>query len=68
MGQSFLGVKNGRKASLEINDSVPTQIFGLFVGDALQRLLGLHHGDGVSEALQIFREAPLIRAAKEPLG
>ena len=66
--QSLLGMENGREASLEINDAFPAQIFGLFIRDALQCLFSLHHSDGVSEAFQIFRKTPLIRAAKEPLG
>src|SRR6202790_4215273 len=60
-------MKNGSKTGLEINNPVSTQIFGLFVGDALQRLFCLHHCDGVREALQIFCKTPLIRSAKEPL-
>ena len=36
--------------------------------DALQRLFRLQDSYGVSEAFQIFRKTPLIRATKEPLG
>jgi hypothetical protein len=61
-------VKNWRKACFKINNSIPTQIFGLFIRDALQRLLGLHKCNRVREALQIFCETPLIRAAEEPPG
>ena len=64
----LLGMKDGSKASLKIDNSLPTQVFGLFVGHALQRLLGLHHRDGVREPLQIFRQTALIGAAKKPLG
>ena len=65
---SLLGVKDRRKASLEIDNPIPTQVFGLFVRDTLQRILSLHHRNGVREALQIFRKTPLIRPAKKPLS
>ena len=68
VGQSLSGVKNRRETGFEINHAVPAQVFGLFVGDALQRFFGLHHGDGVSEAFQIFGQAALVRALMEPLA
>ena len=61
-------MKDGSKASLEIDNPVATQVFGLFIGHALQRILGLHHRDSVPEALKIFRQTALICAAKEPIG
>ncbi len=61
-------MKHWREASLKIDNPVAAQIFGLLIGDALQRFFGLHHCDGVREALQIFRKAALIRSAKKPLG
>ena len=67
MGQSFFRMKDWRKASFEVNHAVITQILGLFIGDALQSLLGLHDCYRVGEALQILGEAPLVRAAMEPL-
>src|SRR5579872_738491 len=60
-------MENRSKARLKINHPISAQVFRLFISDALQRLLGLHHSDGVREALQIFRQIPLICPAKEPL-
>ena len=61
-------MKNWRKACFKINNSIPAQVFGLFISDALQRLFSLHNCNRVLEALQVFCETPLIRAAEEPLG
>ncbi len=68
VGQSLAGMKNRRKAGFKVNHAILAQVFGLFVGDALQRLFGLHDRDGVREALQIFGEAALVRALMKPLG
>jgi len=68
MGQSLLRVKNRSKTCFKINNAVSTQVFRLFVGDALKRFFRLHYRNCVSKALQIFRQASLIRSAKEPLG
>src|ERR1700722_757935 len=67
MGQALMSMKYGCKASLKIHDPISTQIFCLFVGDALQRFLRLHDRDRMREALEIFRQTPLIGSAKEPL-
>ena len=66
-GSILLGMKNRRKASFKINDPVAAQIFGLFVSDALQRILGLHYRDGMCESLQIFRQASLIGSADKTI-
>ena len=67
MSQSFLRVKDWRKAGFKINNSISAQILGLFIGDALQRLFRLHHRNRVRKAFQIFCETSLIRSAKKPL-
>ena len=68
MSQSFLRVKDRSKPGLKINDTVSTEIFGLFVRHALQRLFRLHDRNRMREPFQIFCETSLIRAAEEPLG
>src|SRR6266849_3106655 len=66
VGQSFFSVKNWRKASLKVNHSIFAEILGLFIGDALQSLLGLHDRDGVAETLEVFGETSLVRALMKP--
>src|ERR1700722_8271095 len=61
-------MKNRGEAGFEVNHSIATQIFGLLISNALECFLGLHDCDGVSEALQVFSQAALVGAAKEPLG
>src|ERR1035441_5074084 len=67
MGQSFVRVKDGRKASFKVDHAILAQVLSLFVGDAFEGFLRLHHGDSVAEALKIFGETSLIRAAMKPL-
>src|SRR6267154_4625985 len=66
VAQSLTSVKNRGKASLKIDYAVPAQIFGLFISYSFERLLGLHHGDGVRKALQIFWQASLVCPLVEP--
>jgi len=61
-------MKNGCKASLEINNSILAKILGLFIRDPLQRLFGLHDCNRMRKAFQVFCQAPLIRSAEKPLG
>ena len=68
MCQSFFGVKDRRKTSFEVNDSVFFRVFGLFIGDALQRLLPLHHGDRMYKAFQVLGQASLVSSLVEPPG
>ena len=67
VAQSFSRVKDRGEASLKIDDAVAAQIFRLFVGDAFERFFGLHYGDGVDKAFEIFWEAPLVRSLVEPV-
>jgi hypothetical protein len=67
MGQSFVRVENWREASFKVHYAIFAQILDLFIRNPLQCLLRLHDRDGVLEALQIFGEATLIRAAMKPL-
>ena len=60
-------MKHRRKASLEVDHTVPAQVLRLFIGHALQRLLRLHHRDGVREAFQVLSEAALIGTLVKPL-
>src|SRR5258708_8455815 len=66
VAQSFPSVKNWGKASLKIDHAVPAQVFGLFIGYSFERLLGLHHRDGVRKAFQIFWKASLVGSLAEP--
>ena len=65
--KSCARVKDRGEARLKIDYAVAGQIFGLFVGDALEGFFGLHYGDGVRKAFQIFWEASLIGALVEPV-
>src|SRR5271170_2901769 len=60
-------MKDRGEASLEIDDAVAGKVLSLFVGHAFESFLGLHHGDGVNEAFQIFGQASLIGALVEPV-
>src|SRR6266481_6726495 len=60
VAQSFPSMKNWGKASLKVDYAVPAQVFRLFISYSLEGLLGLHHGDGVGKAFQIFRQAALV--------
>ena len=67
MGQSVAGVKDRREAGFKIDHAILAQIFGLLVGDPLQRLFGLHDCDGVGKAFQIFGETAFVGALMKPL-
>src|SRR5438067_8846564 len=41
--------------------------FRLFISYSFERLLALHHGDGVRKAFQVFRQAALVCPLMEPL-
>src|SRR6266404_5460509 len=66
VAQSFPSVKNWGKASLKIDYAVSAQVFGLFISYSFECLLGLHHGDGVRKAFQIFWQASLVCPLVEP--
>src|SRR5258708_5701127 len=66
MAQSLASVKNWGEASLKIDHAVPAEVFGLFVSYSFERLLGLHHGDGVRKAFKIFWQASLVGSLAEP--
>jgi len=66
VAQSFPSVKNRSETRFKIDDTVGGEIFGLFVGDAFEGVFGLHHGDGVDKAFEIFGEAALIGSLVEP--
>jgi hypothetical protein len=61
-------VKNWGETSLEIDNAVASQVFRLFVSDTLEGFFGLHYGDGVGKAFQIFWEASLVGTLVEPVG
>src|ERR1700752_3674145 len=67
MGQSSLPVKNWREAGFKVDHTVPAEILGLLICDALQGLLRLHDRNGMCKALQIFGKTSLVRASMKPL-
>ena len=60
------GVEYRRVADLRVNDPVAREILAALVRDALERLFGLHHRDGVREAAQIEGERSGGRTTVEP--
>jgi hypothetical protein len=60
-------VKDRGETRFKIDDTVGGEIPGLFVGDAFEGVLSLHHGDGVDEAFEIFGEAALVGSLVEPV-
>jgi len=66
VGESFFGVKDRGEARFKIDDTVGGEVFCLFVGDTFEGFFGLHDGDGVDEAFEIFGEAALIGSLVEP--
>ncbi len=65
--QALLQAPFGRPAHLAVHDAVVGQVFGEFLRDAEQALLGLHHGDGVVEGLQVADQGAGVGGFAEPL-
>ena len=61
-----------REPHLEVAHALRLVVLGQFRRDAFERLLGLHHGDRVAEALQVIPEARvtllIYRLAQAALG
>ena len=66
--ESLVDVENRREARLDVHHAVAVHVFDHFVGDAFERLGGLHDAAGVREALEIERQAAALGAAVKPLG
>jgi len=66
MSEPFSGVKNRREAGLKVDDPVAAEVFGLFVGHAFERFLGLQDGYGVGKSEQIFSQAALVGTLMKP--
>jgi len=56
-----------READLEVDAALGGQVFTQLVGDPLEGLRRLHHGNCVPEALQVLGEGALVGALEEPL-
>ena len=65
--QALLQVLFGRPAHLAVHDAVVGQVFDEFLRDAEQAFLGLHHGDGVVEGLQVADQRAGVGGFAEPL-
>ena len=66
--QSPVGVEDRRETRLDVHHAVVVHVLDHLVGDALERLGGLHHAAGVREAFEVERQAAALRAAVKPLG
>src|SRR5438876_3053615 len=49
-----------------MDHAVAAYVFRLFMSYSFERLLALHHGDGVRKAFQVFRQASLVCPLVEP--
>src|SRR5437867_6495401 len=63
-----LRAEDRRVADLPVHDPVARQVLAALVRDALDRVRGLHHRDGVREATQVERKRSTRRARVEPAG
>ena len=61
-------VQFGGEPHLGVDHIVGRQILGAFGGDPVQRLRGLHDGDGVRERLQVADQRSAVRGGGEPPG
>ena len=65
--QALLQVLLGRPAHLAVHDAVVGQVLDELLRDAEQALLGLHHGDGVVEGLEVADQGAGVGGFAEPL-
>lgn len=66
LGQSLLGMEDGREAHFGVDDAIAVHVFDELEGDALECFAGLHDGDGVGEAFEVLGKAALVGTAMEP--
>ena len=65
--QALLQVLFGGPADLTVDHAVVGEVFDEFLGDAEQAFLGLHHGDGVVEGLEVADQRAGVGGFAEPL-
>ncbi len=66
--QPAVDVQFGGEPDLGVDDVVGGQILHAFIGDAVQRLGGLHHADGVRERFEVALQRAAVRGGAEELG
>ena len=64
--QAALGVQLGGKTHLGVDDTVLDQVLDALFGDSLERFGGLHHADGMGEALQVANKVAPGSSRYEP--
>ena len=67
-GEALEQVLLGREAHLGVDDAVGGEVLGALLRDALERVLRLHHADGVVERLEVEHEVLAGGALGEPRG
>jgi hypothetical protein len=65
-GQSLLLVQLRREAHLRVHHTVGGEVGHRLGGDALDRGLGLHHGERVLERRQVLQDVARVGATGEP--
>ncbi len=65
--QALLQVLFGGPAHFTVDNAVVGKVFDEFLGDAEQAFLGLHHGDGVVEGLEVADQRAGVGGFAEPL-
>lgn len=60
-------MEDGGEADLGVDHAIDRHVFDEFKSDPLKPFLGLHDGDGVSEAFKIFGEVSALGSPMEPL-
>ena len=67
-GQALLEVLLRRPADFAVHHAVVREVLHEFLGDAEQAFLGLHHGNGVVERLQVADQRAGVGGLAEPLA
>ena len=66
--QALLGVQLRGEPDLGVDDAVGGEILGALEGDPLDRVVILHHADGVGERLEVEHQVVALGATVEPRG